>query len=379
MPFILRFLTRERNTDVIKIFDRYLLRIFVRSFIICFTSLVGLYIVIDAFSKIDEFSEQADGVRSLLATMGRYYMYRVSLFFDSLAGVITTMSAMFTFSWIQRTNELMPVLAAGVPTRRVIAPVLIAAMAVSGLATANQELMIPRIARELQQSPDDGSKRSLAAHPARDARGILMSGDRCFRQDHKIAPAFVTLPPTVMPSLVDLRAREAQYVAPGRHDRPTGGWVLRDVQSDNVPTRENVLEQIGPGEYFLHTTITFNQLLRRESWFAYFSTSRLLEEIRQPGNPSLNEMKVTVHGRFIRPLASLTMLFLGLPFVLSGTDRRMISLVGVSMVISIVFQFFSTVCGRLGNMQYLSPELAACLPVIVFGAIAAALYDMVKS
>ena len=363
---------------MLKIFDRYLIRIFIRSFIICFVSLVGLYVIMDAFSKLDEFSERSDSVGSLIATIAQFYAYRACLFFDRLASVITTMAAMFTLSWIQRTNELMPILAAGVPIRRIIAPVLIAAMGVCGLTILNQELVLPRIGRQLQMNPDDDSERSLTAHPARDARGILLSGDRCYRQTRKVMPAYVTLQPGLLGPLVYLRAREAEYV-PASNDRPIGGWVLRDVQQHNVPTQENVLEEIVPGEFFLHTTITFNQMMRRENWFSYFSTARLFQEIRQPSNVARHEMIVLLHSRLTRPLATLTLLFLGLPFVLSGNDRRMISLVGMSLVISVVFQFFSIVCKRLGDMQYLSPELAVWLPVLVFGTVAVALYDMIKS
>src|SRR2546422_8142071 len=161
-----------RNSAVIPIFDRYLIHIFIRAFLICFASLVGLYIVIDAFSNLDEFSERAHGLVSLLATMGEYYMFKVSYYFDRLAGVITTMSAMFTFAWLQRTNELMPLLAAGVPVRRVVAPVLISASAIYGLTTINQELIIPRIAKQLQMRPDDDSVRTVKAHASHDPRGI---------------------------------------------------------------------------------------------------------------------------------------------------------------------------------------------------------------
>jgi lipopolysaccharide export system permease protein len=201
---------------LIRIFDRYLIHIFIRAFLICFASLVGLYIVIDAFSNLDEFSERSQGLASLLETMCEYYVFKISFYFDRLAGVITTMSAMFTFSWIQRTNELMPLLAAGVPVRRIIAPVLIAASVIYGLTTVNQEIIIPRIAKQLQMRPDDDSVRTIKAHAAHDSRGILFNGDDCNRQERKVTPAFITLqPPHIVSSLLEIRAQEAIYVPPG--------------------------------------------------------------------------------------------------------------------------------------------------------------------
>jgi lipopolysaccharide export system permease protein len=75
----------------------------------------------------------------------------------------------------------------------------------------------------------------------------------------------------------------------------------------------------------------------------------------------------------------VTLLFLGLPFVLSGTDRRMVSLVGMSLVVSVAFQLFTQLCMRLGNVEVIGPELAAWMPVLVFGTLAAGLHDLVKT
>ena len=43
-----------------KILDRYLLRQFFQVFTICFLSLMGLYVVIDAFGHLDSFSKHAE-------------------------------------------------------------------------------------------------------------------------------------------------------------------------------------------------------------------------------------------------------------------------------------------------------------------------------
>jgi lipopolysaccharide export system permease protein len=354
------------------------MQIFLRAFLICFASLVGLYIVIDAFSNLDEFSERARGLPSLLATMSKYYSFKISVYFDRLAGVITTMAAMFTFSWIQRTNELMALLAAGVPIRRIIAPVLMAATLIYCLTTVNQELVMPSIAKQLQMRPDDDSLRSIKAHASHDSRGILFNGDECNRQERRVSPAYITLqPPHIVNSLVEMRAQEAVYVPPGKGVL-SGGWILRGVTPKDIQCNRSVLEPLDTDEYFLHTTITFDHLLRKQAWFQFASTRSLIKELRSQDNTS-REMAVLIHARLTRPLGMITMLFLGLPFVLSGTDRRMVSLVGISLVMSVAFQLFTQLCMRLGNVEVIGPELAAWLPVLIFGSLAVGLHDLVKT
>ena len=45
-----------------RILDRERYWAFLKAYVICFTALVGLYIVIDAFSNFDEFSKRADAL-----------------------------------------------------------------------------------------------------------------------------------------------------------------------------------------------------------------------------------------------------------------------------------------------------------------------------
>ena len=107
-----------------RILDRQRYWAFFKAYFICYVSLVGLYIVIDAFSNLDEFTKRAEGVVELLTVMGRYYLVHQARYFDLLGGVISMMAAIFTVTWMQRNNEQLAMLAAGISTHRVIRPVL---------------------------------------------------------------------------------------------------------------------------------------------------------------------------------------------------------------------------------------------------------------
>ena len=138
-----------------RILDRERYWSFVKAYFICFVALVGLYVVIDSFNNLDEFEEWAKSTPDLFLNMGRYYLIKMSLIYDQICGIITMMAAIFTVTWMQKNNELLAMLAAGISTRRVIRPVLISALGVSSLAVINQEFIMPRLAEELQKPPDD--------------------------------------------------------------------------------------------------------------------------------------------------------------------------------------------------------------------------------
>src|SRR5205814_9631524 len=92
------------------ILDRYLLRQFLRTFAICFCSLAGLYVVIDAFGNLDDFikvaNEHLGEHGGLWKIMGEYYGYRTIGFFDRTSGSLTLIAAMFTIATFQRFNDL---------------------------------------------------------------------------------------------------------------------------------------------------------------------------------------------------------------------------------------------------------------------------------
>jgi lipopolysaccharide export LptBFGC system permease protein LptF len=48
-------------------------------------------------------------------------------------------------------------------------------------------------------------------------------------------------------------------------------------------------------------------------------------------------------------------------------------------VMSVAFQLFTQLCMRLGNVEVIGPELAAWLPVLIFGSLAVGLHDLVKT
>src|SRR3989440_2623454 len=140
------------------ILDRSLFRAYLQAYLICLVSLLSLYVVVDLFMNLEDFAHH--GLEAVLRHVLTYYGYKVIQIFDRLSEPIVLLAAMFTVAWVQRNNELLPLLSAGVPTRRVFRPVLLGAALTVGLGVVNQEVVIPRAADGLMARRDDpdGSK-----------------------------------------------------------------------------------------------------------------------------------------------------------------------------------------------------------------------------
>ncbi len=137
------------------IIDRYLLRQFFQTFLICFLSLLGLFIVFHAFTNLETFLKIAQHQGGLARVMGAYYARQAILFFDMSVGFVNLTAAMYTVTWIQRHNELVALMAAGVPRVRAAVPVVAAVTFVIVLAVLNREMLIPRFREELSRKPHD--------------------------------------------------------------------------------------------------------------------------------------------------------------------------------------------------------------------------------
>jgi lipopolysaccharide export system permease protein len=68
---------------------------FIKAFFICYVSLVGWYVVNDAFYRMYEFSERADGAVEMFQIMSRYYLVHQGLYLKPLCGALG-MTAIFT-------------------------------------------------------------------------------------------------------------------------------------------------------------------------------------------------------------------------------------------------------------------------------------------
>src|SRR5215472_1668578 len=196
---------------IVKLIDRQMICGYFKSYFVCLASLLSLYVVVDLFTNLDDFTHHNSLWASLLRIVV-YYGYRIAKIFDQLCEAIVLLAAMFTVAWMQRNNEQMPLLSAGVSTRRIVAPVLLCAFFMLGLTVLNQELIIPRIADKLAMDRDDpGGQKTVQVHHAFESNDVHISGDKAVRRDRRVDKFCVTIPETLAGTVIHLVAKEAHY------------------------------------------------------------------------------------------------------------------------------------------------------------------------
>ena len=170
------------------IIDRYLLGKFVQTFLICFLSLFGLFVLIDLSTNLEKFVQAGRNAGGVLPFVARYYSYQAIGFFELISGLLTVVSAMFTVSWIQKNNEMTALMAAGITRIRILTPLIIAVAVVSLLSAANREILIPRYRAELSRRPQDPAGNKPQSLEARyDGRtNVTLGGKSTFAGQKRI-------------------------------------------------------------------------------------------------------------------------------------------------------------------------------------------------
>ncbi len=374
-----------------KLIDRYLLRQFFQVFTICFVSLTGLYVVIDAFGHLEEFIEHSEQGGSLIGGLSQYYGYRSIAFFDQTSSVLVLISALFTVTWIQRHREMTALLAAGVSKARVVAPVIVAAGVISLLAAASRELVIPRIRGELSRDAHDmsGKASRTVQHRYDYKTDIQLRGDKLLLAENSILkPSFL------MPTGLDthgkyLAGEKATYFA-AQHDRPAGYLIDQVNQSELLNSPSLKLDGspvvitppdakwLKSHEVFVASEVSPDMLEVGNAWRQYSSTGELIDGLASPSLEFGADVRVAIHRRMVQPMVDMTLLFLGLPLVLHRGSSNVFKAIGACMLLAVVFLIAQMACHWMGASYWINPALATWLPLLLFVPLAALLADPLR-
>jgi lipopolysaccharide export system permease protein len=347
------------------ILDRYLFRMFLRSYVMFFLSMLGLYVMIDLFANIDEFGKESAAGSSLFSRIVRYYAVHTFDYFGRLSPIITQMAAMYTLADLRRHNELTPILAAGVPTRRAIAPILFGVLAVISLGVANREIAMPFYSEFLQRGHDDvDGANQLTVGSRIDSDTMLVRAERALREGQRLFEVKITLP-----DLQEVTAEQAAFVK-GPQGKP--GILLEKPKPDDLRETEK-LKRVEGGKVFVATSLTFGEMVRSNGWTRFASGSELIEELGKPQASNPQEIRAMIHNRIMQPIANVVLVLIGIPFVLQWERKKFFVSLLISMLLSAGYFVLDAVSTYLAGFGYFDPMFAAWLPIFIFLPVATSL------
>jgi lipopolysaccharide export system permease protein len=373
-----------------KILDKYVAKNFLVGYALSLCVLLGLRMVIDVFVNLDEFTEHANlGAMSVIANILTYYALHSTLYFRDFAGMITVVAAAFSLGKMVRYNELIAMMASGVSLKRVIAPIIVLALLLTGLLVIDQELVIPSLSHKLVRGKDTvPGEESYDVWFTSDANGSLI----CSRQ-------FNVKTSTLQEILIITRARKPDSLIweptgwieaeKATYDFQSQTWLLANGIFTPIPklvaggVQDTDTSRVPVSAF--NTDLTPRDIpVRRRSEYKTLLSSRQLSQLAAEGT-KLKDLALLYsqkHFRITDPLMNFVMLLICLPVLVCRDPKSMKSAIAISFAVTAASLVVGFVCKLLATEELfgrVAPELWAWLPIFIFAPIAFIELDSLKT
>jgi len=364
-----------------KTLDKYIAKHFLIGYAIAFCVLIGLRIIIDLFVNLDEFTEHADlGTFEVIKNILTFYGLNSLLYFRDFAGMITVVAATFSVGKMVRNNELVAVMASGVSLKRVIGPIFVLAIVLTGFLVIDQEVIIPPLGDKLARKHDHlPGQESYDVWFVSDEKGSLI----CSRR-------FAVDTATLLEPTIITRSRPADQViwdVTGRisadkaiYNSPAGGWDLVNGQFSKKASNEP------PQPVDIYRTnikprdIPVRRKAENKSLLGWRQLSDLAEHGTQIRDTA--QLHSQKNFRITEPLINLVMLMISLPILVCRDPKAMRSAVIISFSVTTACFVTTFVCKMFATeavFHRIIPELWAWLPVFIFLPVAFIELDSMKT
>jgi len=365
-----------------KILDRYIIKNFLVGYVIAFSVLMGLRVIIDLFVNLDEFAEDANSTTiQVMGHVFQYYAVQSTLYFRDFAGMMTVVAASFSFGRMVRSGELIAIMSSGVSLKRVMFPVVILALLLTGVLIVDQEFVIPPLADRLVRSHDTRPGQEVYdVWFITDSAGSLICS-QSFNADTSAMhrPTIITRKP--MPGSVawevtgEVSADEAVYDSDKKLWRLVNGRYSRKYSDEPPQVRE---------WYDSGNLVPRDIPIRRKSGNKGLLSSQELSELAAQKTKVKDkaEMHAQKHYRVTDPILNLILLMISLPILVCRDPKGMKSAIVLSFSATAACFIMTFVCRILATeviFGRVMPELWAWLPVFVFLPIALLEIDSMKT
>jgi lipopolysaccharide export system permease protein len=365
------------------VLDRYVLRSLLFNYLIALGSMLCLYVVLDMFVNMDEFTEQGYPLTTVVANIASYYWPNLFLYFAQLSGAITLFACAATVARMRKLNEMTAVLASGVSLYRVALPVLVFGVATTALLILDTECFIPSVAHMLARDHDDADgRRAYEVLFIRDRGGRLLSAQRFLPSRRDLENLLVLTRDPDGTIRETLEADRAIWEPPDAL-RPEGRWRLERsrlttrVRDTGTPLEPRSNTQVTyPRYYESDLSPEAIQLRQSEGWIGFLSLMELAE-LQERGGRNLATIIQTKHTRLTAPIINFVLLLLGLPFFLDRSPGNVLSDAGKCMIACGLCYVVSLIAQSLQTGS--TSAFSAWFPIFVFGTLGVVLFDRIRT
>jgi lipopolysaccharide export system permease protein len=358
---------------MMSLLHRYVLRRFIYCYVLSATGLIGIFLVVDFFERVDEFIRRDMPYSDLIY----YFIFKIPSIAFYMAPQAVLLATVITLAVLARDNEIIAMKAGGIGIVGITLPILGAALVVALLVLASNEYLAPIATKKMnyifkvkvQGNPVFGDTYiEVGDRLAGGGEVWFIAKDRAiwnighFDSDEgkvKGARIFYRFDNGAIQKRIDVK----EVIWNGT------SWELMDgfertfghkgpKKTEYFKKKELLIEET-LSDFLKNLVIHSDELSLRELYQA-------TQEMALEGKDTLKN-RVEFHQKISYPFISIVLALLAIPLSLrSSRHGGVLFCVGINLAMGFVFSFLYAMGISLGFGGFFSPLFAAWGPFILF-------------
>lgn len=369
--------------------DRYIARQFLTNTLALFVILCAFVVVIDVIMNMDRFlrlaavlgaqdEEPAQGIRRVLVAVvliADLWWPKLLQLYNFLLGMVMVAAMGFTGAQLTRQREFIAMMAAGLGLHRVMRPILLVALALTGLQLINQELIIPRIAPLLVREHRDAGNHSLGVASVSlttDGQGRLFRAVAFDADTGRLEGLYIMERDAEQRAARAIRAESATY--------RDGGWDLvnavaepRGRSATGPPTPIDRLESsLDPDKLRMNRFQSYKQAL------SFRQVGQMLARDTLADQSQRDTLQRIRWGRFAMMISGLLALVIAMPFYIRREPTNMV-VQSLKCAPIAMTALIGGILGASAAIPGIPAALGVFLPVMILSVVAIAQISGLKT
>ena len=346
------------------ILKRYILGQFIKTYALTVGGLVGMFVVIDGFERLDEFVTKNANISDFLF----YYFLKIPFILSYMAPQSVLVATVITLATLSRNNEFIAMKACGISVTGLTLPIIgFSAFLALSLVICN-EFVTPITSQKMNyllnikvRGAVDQSKQTRDRLWIRSGNGSIWNIN--YYDPMKSLMKEVSLY-TFDPNRPDIRHRiDAESALWNGQQWEFFNGYIRFLKPDGVESTRYFKREIFP---VLEKPDDFKKLQKRPE---EMSARYLYATIQKQEKEGLDSTRawIDLHQKLSYPFISVVLALIGIPLsIRSSRKGGLLFCVWLSLVTGFIFSFFYAMGISFGYKGVFSPALAAWGPCLIF-------------
>jgi lipopolysaccharide export system permease protein len=348
------------------ILKKYVLFLFIKLYLLTTAGLIGVYLLVDFFERVDEFVLKD----APFIDLASYYFYKIPFITNYIAPQGVLLATVITLASLARNNEFTAMKACGISVTGITFPIITASVFISFLVLANSEFVAPITSQKMNYIflSKVRNQADYGKIPQKDL--WLKAKDNSIWSIKHFSPGNSQL------HGVTILIPAKEFGITQRIDAQIAKWSEDKWTFEKGYLRLFNEEGLVSTEYFEKRSFTVSEIPDDFAKISKLPEEMSLREMYETIQVETREGKDTtqkwieLHRNLSYPFISIVLALIAIPLSLrSSRHGGLLFCVGVNLAMGFLFSFLYAISISLGRGGTFDPILAAWGPNVLFTAL----------